>query len=470
MVARFGKGLFAMPYTNAQARDLNALFHPYTNLKLLEETGPLIIERGQGVRVYDTAGKDYIEAMSGLWCAALGWGDNELADTAAEQMRKLSYAHICAGKSHDPAAALAEKLKEIAPFAVGKVMYGCSGSEANDTQIKFAWYAANASGQPKKKKIIARKMAYHGITVAAASLTGIPTNHTGFDAPMGFALHTDTPHYYRGAEPGESEADYSKRLAANLDALIAREGADTIAAMIVEPVMGAGGAIVPPEGYFDAITQVLTRHEIRLICDEVITGFGRTGEWFGAGKYGFEPDSMSVAKALSSAYLPISATLFSPEWTDLIDRESKRIGVLGHGYTYGGHPVAAAVALKTIEIYEKRDIVGHVRHVSPVFQNRLKVLEDHPLVGEARGVGLIAGIELVADKKTKTHFPADRTVAMMAMRVAEREGLIVRAVPTDRIALCPPLVITEDEINDLFDRLTRALDITADWAKREKLF
>ena len=459
-----------MPHTNAQARDLNNLFHPYTNLKLLEETGPLIIERGQGVRLYDTAGRDYIEALSGLWCTALGWGDNELAETAAEQMRKLSYGHVFAGKSHEPAAALAEKLKEIAPFPVGKVFFGCSGSEANDTQIKFAWYAANAAGQTKKKKIISRHLAYHGVTVAAASLTGLPANHTSFDAPLGFALHTDTPHYYRGAEPGESEKDFSARLAANLNALIEKEGSDTIAAMIVEPVMGAGGAIVPPEGYFDAITAVLTRHNIRLISDEVITGFGRTGEWFGSAKYGFEPDSMSLAKALDSAYLPISAVLLSPEWTELIDRESKRIGVLGHGLTYGGHPVTAAVALKTIEIYERRDIVGHVRHVSTLFLKRIQALEDHPLVGEAKGVGLIAGIELVADKKTKTRFPAERQVAAMAMRLAEREGLIIRAVPTDRIALCPPLIIREDEINDLFDRLTRALDSTADWAKREKLF
>ncbi|MGH6828058.1 MAG: aminotransferase [Rhizomicrobium sp.] len=459
-----------MSHTNAQARDLNAIFHPYTNLKLLEETGPLIIERGKGVRVYDAAGRDYIEALSGLWSTALGWGENELAETAAEQMKKLSYGHIFAGKSHEPAVALAEKLKEISPFPVGKVFYGCSGSDANDTQVKLAWYAANARGLPKKKKIISRKLAYHGVTLASASLTGLAANHTSFDAPFSFAIHADAPHYYRGGQAGESERDYSKRLAANLEALIQKEDPATIAAMIVEPVMGAGGAIVPPDGYFDAITKVLERHDILLISDEVITGFGRTGEWFGCAKYGFEPQSMSLAKALSSSYLPISAVLLSPEWTDLIDRESKRIGILGHGLTYGGHPVTAAVALKTIEIYQRRDIVGHVRHVSPLFLARLRKLEDHPLVGEALGVGLIAGIELVADKKSKTRFPADRQVAAMAMRLAEREGLIVRAVPTDRIALCPPLVITEDEIDDLFDRLTRTFDITADWAKREKLF
>jgi 4-aminobutyrate---pyruvate transaminase len=458
-----------MTLTNAQTRDLNSLLHPFTNLKLMDETGPLILERGQGVRVFDTSGRDYIEAMSGLWSTALGWGENELAETAAEQMRKLSYGHLFAGKSHEPAAALAEKLKEISPFPVGKVFFGCSGSEANDTQVKFAWYAANARGETKRKKIISRQMAYHGVTVAAGSLTGIPAVHKSFDTPFAFALHADTPHHYRGAEPGESERDYSSRLAANLEALIEREGADTIAAMIVEPVMGAGGAIVPPEGYFDAITRVLTRHGIALISDEVITGFGRTGEWFGCGKYGFEPGSMSVAKALSSSYLPISAVLLSPELTELIDRESRRLGVLGHGLTYGGHPVPAAVALKTIEIYQRRDIVGHVREVSPLFLERLQRLADHPLVGEARGVGLIAGLELVADKASKKRFAPDRKMAEMAMRLAEREGLIIRAVPTDRIALCPPLVIEEAEIDELFDRLTRALDATADWAKREKL-
>jgi 4-aminobutyrate--pyruvate transaminase len=312
-------------------------------------------------------------------------------------------------------------------------------------------------------------MGYHGVTLASASLTGIASIHKGFDAPFDFAVHADLPHHYRGAEPGESERDFSARLAANLDALIEREGPDTIAAMIVEPVMGAGGAIVPPDGYFDAITKVLIRHGIPLISDEIVTGFGRTGEWFGCGKYGFEPDSASVAKALSSAYLPVSAVLLSPELTDVIEQEARRLGSLGHGLTYGGHPVTTAVALKTIEIYQRRDIVGHVRHVAPRFLARLKQLEDHPLVGEARGVGLIAGLELVADKATKAHFPAERMVAQTAASFAEAEGLIVRPLPVDRISLCPPLIITEAEIDELFDRLTRALDKTADWATRERL-
>ncbi|MEI9995764.1 MAG: aminotransferase [Rhizomicrobium sp.] len=458
-----------MPLSNAQMRDVQSVLHPYTNLIKFRETGPMIIERGQGVRVYDESGKDYIEAMAGLWCTALGWGDNELAETAAEQMRKLSFGHLFGGKSHEPAIALAEKLKEIAPFAVGKVFFANSGSEANDTQVKLYWYAANARGQGKKKKILSRTKAYHGVTLASASLTGLANNHRSFDLPFDFARFADCPHYYRNAEPGESEQQFSARMGANLNALIEAEGADTIAAMIAEPVMGAGGVILPPEGYFDAVVKVLARHGIPLIADEVITGFGRTGNWFGSATYGFEPDSMSIAKALSSAYLPISAVLLSPELADIVEQESGRIGTFGHGFTYSGHPVSAAVALKTIEIYQRRDLVGHVRHVAPLFQQRLKALAEHPLVGEAVGVGLIGAIELVADKKTKQSFEAAKQAGATLMNFAQEEGLIVRALLGDRVALCPPLVITEAEIGELFDRLERALAKALDWATREKL-
>src|SRR5690242_12717022 len=389
-----------MPLSNAQMRDVESVLHPYTNLVKLRETGAMVIERGSGVRVYDEHGKDYIEAMSGLWSTALGWGEPVLADVAAEQMRKLSFGHLFSGKSHEPAIALAEKLKEVAPFPVGKVFFANSGSEANDTQVKLHWYAANARGETKKKKILSRTKAYHGVTLASASLTGLANNHRSFDLPFDFARFADCPHFYRNAEPGETEQQFSARMGASLNALIETEGPDTIAAMIAEPVMGAGGVIVPPDGYFDAITQVLEKHGIPLIDDEVITGFGRTGNWFGATTYGFEPDSMSIAKALSSAYLPISAVMLSPELSDIIEEESGKIGTFGHGFTYSGHPVAAAVALKTLEIYQSRDVVGHVRHVAPAFQRRLKALADHPIVGEANGIGLIGAIELVADKPT----------------------------------------------------------------------
>jgi 4-aminobutyrate--pyruvate transaminase len=455
--------------TNAQMRDVNSVLHPYTNLVKFRESGPMVIERGKGVRVFDESGKDYIEAMAGLWCTSLGWGENELAETAAEQMRKLSFGHLFAGKSHEPAIALAEKLKELAPFPVGKVFFANSGSEANDTQIKLYWYAANARGETKKKKILSRQKAYHGVTLASASLTGLPNNHRSFDLPFNFAIHADCPHYYRSAEAGESEADYSHRLARNLEALIQREGPDTIAAMIAEPILGAGGVILPPDGYFDEIMRVLDKHAIPLIDDEVITGFGRTGNWFGCGTYGFEPDSMSIAKALSSAYLPISAVLLSPELSEIIERESGKIGTFGHGFTYTGHPVAAAVALKTIEIYLKRDIIGHVRHVAPLFQRRLHALSEHPMVGEAVGIGLIGAIELSANKAKKQNFEPARQVAAQIGRYCEAGGLIVRPLLGDRIALCPPLVIDEAEIGELFDRFERALAKGLDWATREKL-
>jgi len=455
--------------TNAQARDVQSLLHPYTNLVKFRESGPMVIERGQGVRVYDESGKDYIEAMAGLWCTALGWGENELAETAAQQMRKLAFGHLFAGKSHEPAIELAEKLKELSPFPVGKVFFANSGSEANDTQIKLYWYAANARGTPARRKIISRVKAYHGVTLASASLTNLPANHRSFNLPFDFALYADCPHYYRAAEGGESQAEFSKRLANNLSQLIEREGPETIAAMIAEPILGAGGVILPPDGYFDAVTAVLDRYGIPLIDDEVITGFGRTGNWFGCSTYGFEPQSMSIAKALSSAYLPISAVLLSPELSETIEQESGKIGTFGHGFTYSGHPVAAAVALKTIEIYQARDVVGHVRHVAPTFQGRLRALADHPLVGEASGIGLIGAIELVADKATKKNFEPSKQIGAKMGSLSEAEGLIVRPLLGDRIAICPPLVISEAEIGELFDRLERALRKCLDWATSEHL-
>lgn len=458
-----------MPLSNSQMRDVASVLHPYTNPASLRETGPLVIERGHGVRVYDERGKDYIEGLAGLWCTALGWGEEMLVEAAAEQMRKLAFGHLFGGKSHEPGIALAEKLKEIAPFPVGKVFFANSGSEANDTQIKLVWYANNAMGKASRKKIISRAKAYHGVTIAAASLTSLPANHRSFDLPLDFVRFADCPHYYRAALESESEEEFSRRMAQNLETMIEIEGPETIAAMIIEPVQGAGGVIVPPDGYFDAITEVLERYGIALIDDEVITGFGRTGSWFGCATFGFEPASMTLAKALSSAYLPISAVLLSPELSQAIEEESGRIGTFGHGYTYSGHPVAAAVALKTIEIYQERDIPGHVRGVAPRFLARLHRLGEHPLVGEAVGVGLMGGVELVADKSTRASFPAEKLVAATVCKFAEDEGVIARPMLGDRIGLCPPLVINESEIDEMFDRLERGLDRGLDWVWREDL-
>ncbi len=453
---------------NALARDIETVLHPYTNLAAFRDAGPLILESAKGIYVHDHTGRAYIDGMAGLWCTSLGYGNDELIEAATEQMRKLSFAHIFSGKSHDPAIALAEKLKEISPAPASKIFFACSGSEANDTQIKLAWYYNNARGKPGKKTILSRKRAYHGVTLAAASLTGLPNNHTDFDLPFSFVRHLTCPLLYRDGEPGETEAEFSARLASELDETIQREGPDTIAAFIAEPVMGAGGVIVPPEGYFPAMQAVLDKYDILFIADEVICGFGRTGKMFGSQTFGIRPDTVSLAKALTSAYAPLSAVTVSEDVYQAMLDESRKIGTFGHGYTYSGHPVSTAVALKAIEIYERDNIIGHVNAVSPTFLGRLNALADHPLVGNVRGVGLIAGIELVADKPSRRPFQPAQGVGPMAAKLCEEEGLIARAMG-DAIALCPPLIITEAEIGELFDRLGRALDKTEAWAAKEGL-
>jgi 4-aminobutyrate---pyruvate transaminase len=457
------------PLSNLAVRDIETVLHPYTNLAAHRDTGPLVLERGQGVFVYDTSGKDYIEGLAGLWCTSLGYGNEELIETATAQMRRLSFSHLFGGKSHDPGIALAEKLKEMAPGGMSKVFFVNSGSEANDTQIKLAWYYNNALGRPARKKIISRQRAYHGVTIASASLTGLPANHADFDLPIANIMHTACPHHYRFAEAGESEEDFATRLATDLEELILRESPDTIAAFIAEPVMGAGGVIVPPATYFEKVQAVLAKYDILFIDDEVICGFGRLGTMFGAEALGIAPDTVSVAKALSSAYQPIGAVMVPERMYQAMLDESRKIGTFGHGFTYSGHPVAAAVALKTLEIYERDNIVAQVQAKAPAFQKRIAALADHPLVGNTRGMGLIGGLELVADKATKRAFDVKSAVAAKAGAFAEDEGLIVRAVFGDVIAVCPPLVISETEIGQLFDRLTRALERTERWVAKEGL-
>jgi 4-aminobutyrate--pyruvate transaminase len=457
------------PLSNLAVRDVETLIHPYTNLATLRESGPLVLERGKGIFVYDSNGKPYIEGMSGLWCTALGHGNEELVEAAAAQMRKLAFAHLFSGKSHDPAIELAERLKEIAPVPTSKVFFCNSGSEANDTQIKLVWYMNNALGRPRKKKIISRLKAYHGVTIASASLTGLPVNQRDFDLPMAGILHAGCPHHYRFALADESEEEFATRLAAELEQMIEREGPDTVAAFIAEPVMGAGGVIVPPRSYFEKVTEVCRRHDIYMIADEVICGFGRLGTAFGCQSLGFAPDGISVAKALTSGYVPMAAVTVPEPMYQALLVESRKIGSFGHGFTYSGHPVAAAVALKALEIYARDRLFEAAAQKTPHFQARLKGLGQHALVGEARGLGLIGAVELVADKATKRSFDPKAAVAPRAVRFAEEEGLMVRFLVGDAVSVCPPLVITPAEIDELFDRLGRALDRTLDWVRRERL-
>lgn len=448
--------------TNADVRDIETLIHPYTNLATHRDVGPTVLERGKGVHVYDNKGRELIEAMAGLWCASLGSGNEELVDAAKTQLETLSYQHIFGGKSHGPAIELAEKLKEMSPAPTSKVLFCSSGSEANDTQIKLQWYYNNAHDRPEKKKIIARHRGYHGVTVAAASLTGLPPVHRDFDLPIPQVRHTMCPHHYREAFEGESEAEFGSRCAGALEGMILAEGPETIAAFIAEPLMGAGGVIIPPEGYFPKIQAVLDKYDIAMIADEVVCAFGRTGNMFGSETFDIRPDTISIAKQLTSAYIPLGAVTVNEDMYQAMLDESRKIGMFGHGYTYAAHPVAAAVANKSIEIYERDDIVGHVRNIMPTFLKRLHKLSDHPLVGEARGVGLIGAIEIVADKKTKRQFEPTVGAAAKIVAIAQDEGVILRNLMGDGVAFCPPLIITEDQINEIFDKTERALEKALD--------
>ncbi|MDG1210143.1 MAG: aminotransferase [Paracoccaceae bacterium] len=454
------------PLSNAQARDVEALLHPYTNAVQHRKTGPHVIETGEGVYVYDEDGKRYIEGMAGLWCAGLGFGDAELIDAAKEQLDKLPYYHLFGGRSFEPAIELAEKLKDIAPVPVSKVIYQSSGSEANDTQIKLAWYYNNARGKPEKKKIISRVKGYHGVTIVSASLTGLPYNHKHFDLPVDRIMHTGTPHFWREAKDGETETEFSARLAAELEEMIIREDPDTVAAFIAEPVMGAGGVIVPPEGYFPAIQAVLEKYDILCIADEVITGFGRTGNWFGSQTFGMQPTSISMAKQLTAAYAPLSAVAINHDMAEAIESQSGEVGVFGHGFTYGGHPLGCAMGVKTLEIYEKRNIVGHVRDMSPLFKQHMNRLAQHELVGEARVSGLMGGLELSPDPSSAATFANPGKVAPYLSNELLKHGIILRAIG-DTLAFCPPMIINEDEINALFEPIETALDATTVWAKAE---
>ena len=455
----------AQPLPNSlSARDSKVLLHPYTNAIANERDGPLVMTRGEGVYVYDEDGNRYLEGMGGLWCLSLGFGNERLAEAAAEQIRKLSFYHAFNQKGHEPQIELAERLLDIAPDQMSKVFFCNSGSEANDTAIKMIWYYNNAIGRPEKKKIIGREKGYHGITVAAGSVTGQPGNHNGFDLPIAGFRHADCPHFARLAEDGESEQDFATRMADNLERIILEEGPDTVAAFFAEPVMGAGGIILPPDTYFEKIQGVLDKYDVLLVADEVICGFGRTGNMWGSQTYGMKPDIITAAKALTSGYAPISAILMTEQLFRGIAEASDRLGVFGHGYTYSGHPVSAAVAIETLKIYEEMDLLGRGRASSPLMQAGINRFANHPMVGEVSGVGMLAVAELVADKDTNEAFDPALKVGPYLLARAQEHGLIIRALG-DRIGFSPPLVITGDEIKEMFGRFALALRETQEWVE-----
>ena len=434
---------------------MSAVIYPSTNFKATEQ---LVIDRGEGVYVYDKQGKQYLEGMAGLWCTGLGYGNRELIDAISGQLSRMSFTHMFGGKTHQPGIDLANQLAAMVPVKDAKVFFGNSGSDANDTHIKLLRYYFNAIGRPGKRKIITRERAYHGVTVAAGSLTSLPANLAHFDSPLDALgiLRTDHPHYYRGARTGETEAEFVARITANLAALIEREGADTIAAFIAEPITGASGVIVPPAGYYERVQAILAQHDILFWADEVITGFGRTGKLFGCETMNIrQPDQMTFAKQLSSAYYPISAAVIRGDMYEAMVEPSAEVGVFGHGYTYSGHPVACAAALKTLEIYQRDNIYAHAVEMGSYLQSRLAQLRAHERVGEVRGAGLIAAVELVNDRAAKT--PAV-DLARRVTQLCQDNGLIVRNVAGCALAVCPPLIITRVQVDEIVDKLTTSLN------------
>jgi 4-aminobutyrate---pyruvate transaminase len=441
--------------------DVKAHFHSQTNPRAHEIAGPLTLTKGDGVFVEDIEGNRFLESMSGLWYANLGFSNRRLIDAAHKQLDTLPCYHTFNHRSNDKCAELAGTLSRLVPLDSAKLFFVNSGSEAIDTMIKTAWYYHTAKGNAARRKIITRDGAFHGSSIFGAVLSGLPHMHTGFNLPAdSFVLRARSPNMYRLAEVGETEQEFASRLIEEIKAIIEHEGAETIAAMVAEPIMGAGGVVVPPQSYFAKLSQLLKEHDILLLMDEIICGFGRTGSWFGSLTFGAQPDMIAMAKGLTAGYVPMGAVAISGKVYEAIADQASALGTFGHGYTYSGHPVASAVALEAINIYQEFDTPQRVSALGRKLKAELAPFQNHPLVGEIRCEGFIAGIELVADRKTKTGFAKELQVGKKFERNALKEGLIVRNM-NDTIALCPPYIISDEEFALMIAKLGVALDATS---------
>lgn len=437
-------------------RDRATVLHPFTQLKDFASGkigDPTIVDSGKGVRIQDTEGRSYLDGFAGLYCVNIGYGRTEVAEAIARQAYKLAYYHTYAAHTTEELATLSHRLVQMAPGKPSKVFFGLSGSDANETQAKLVWYYNNLRGQPKKKKIISRERGYHGCSVISGSMTGMSFYHDYMDLPFPGILHTGTPHHYWGAEPGETEEAFSGRRAAELEQLILREGPETIGAFIAEPVLGTGGITPPPAGYWREIQAVLRRYDVLLIADEVICGFGRTGADFGSTLYEIEPDLVTVAKGLTSGYMPLSAAIVGERVYAVMEEAADRVGAFSHGYTYSGHPIAAAAANAVLDIFEKERLSERARIIGAHFHKRLKErFAQLEIVGEVRGVGLLGAIEFVADRQTKRRFDPQLKVGGRISKAARNLGLIARAMPHGEIlGFAPPLVVSEAEIDEMVD-------------------
>ena len=453
--------------------DRSSVLHPFTQLKdfATGKSGPpTIVTGGKGIRIQDATGRSYIDGFAGLYCVNIGYGRTEVAEAISRQAHALAYYHSYAAHTTEELAVLGRRLVRMAPGRMSKVFFGLSGSDANETQAKLVWYYNNLRGRPKKKKIISRERGYHGCSVIAGSLTGMSFYHDHMDLPLCGILHTGVPHHYWGAEPGESEDAFARRRAAELDALIVREGPDTVAAFIAEPVLGTGGLTPPPKGYWREIQQVLKRHDVLLIADEVICGFGRTGRDFGSQLYDMEPDLVTVAKGLTSGYMPLSGAIVGEKVYSVMEEAADRVGAFSHGYTYSGHPISVAAANAVLDIFEKEKLTERADKVGAYLQKRLREnFSSLDIVGEVRGVGLLAAVEFVADRERKRRFDPALKVGARVSKAARDRGLIARAMPHgDILGFAPPLVISESEVDEIVTIAVEATRQVMDELAREK--
>lgn len=438
-----------------EARAEQHSFYGFTDLPSVRERGTVVLTHGQGPYVVDVHGRRYLDANSGLWNMVAGFDHPGLNAAAKAQYDRFPGYHAFFGRMSDQTVMLSEKLAEVSPFRRAKVFYTNSGSEANDTMVKMLWFLGQSEGKPERRKILTRKNGYHGVTAVSASMTGKPYNSV-FGLPLPGFIHLTCPHYWREGRAGETEANFTARMAQELEDVIAAEGADTIAGFFAEPVMGAGGVIPPSQGYFQAIQPILQKHGIPLIADEVICGFGRTGEMWGSITYDFMPDAIISSKNITAGYFPLGAVILGPELGDRLQAATDAIEEFPHGFTASGHPVGCAIALKAIDVIVNEGMLDNVRALTPKFEAGLAWLAENPNIGEWRGKGLMGAVEAVKDKATKTPFAAEMSVSERIANTCTDHGLICRPLG-QAVVLCPPFILTAAQMDEMFEKLAAAL-------------
>ncbi|QCG93527.1 aspartate aminotransferase family protein [Azospirillum sp. TSA2s] len=447
------------------AWDRDHFFHPSTHMAAHArgDTPTRVVTGGEGVYITDRDGRRSLDAFAGLYCVNVGYGRREIADAIAEQAGKLAYYHAYVGHGSEPSITLAKMIIDRAPAGMSRVYFGLSGSDANETNIKLVWYYNNILGRPEKKKIISRWRGYHGSGVMTGSLTGLELFHKAFDLPRPPVLHTEAPYYFRRADRSMSEEQFSQHCADQLEAMILAEGPETVAAFIGEPVLGTGGIVPPPAGYWEKIQAVLNKYDILLIADEVVTGFGRLGSMFGSDHYGIKPDLITIAKGLTSAYAPLSGVIVGDRVWKVLEQGSDQLGPIGHGWTYSAHPLCAAAGVANLELIDTLGLVTNAGETGGYFRAALAdALGGHPMVGDVRGEGMLAAVEFVADKDDRRFFPAEAKVGPRLSAALLERGVIARAMPQgDILGFAPPLCLTREEADIVVSATAKAVKAVA---------